>query len=72
MAKQKSRNRAVQGCDGSKNKAPQLVTEGLWKGWKHWLWQAVGFLFMALPICITNWCDAILKVIDTYRVIFDH
>ncbi len=66
MAKQKSRNRAVQGCDGSKNKAPQLVTEGLWKGWKQWLLQAVGFLFVALPICITNWCDAFLKLREVY------
>lgn len=72
MAEKKNRNRAVQGCDSSKNKAQQLRTEGLWNCWKPWLWQAVGFLFMALPICITNWCDAVLKVIDTYRVIFGH
>ncbi len=72
MAKNKGRNRAVLGCHCSKNKAQQVRTEGLWNRWKPWLWQAVGFLFMALPICITNWCDAVLKLIDTCRVIFGH
>ncbi|EKP0300226.1 TPA: hypothetical protein ACSPZQ_001007 [Aeromonas veronii] len=70
MEEEEARRCADTSCESSKNKAQQQRTEGLWNRWKPWLWQALGFLFMALPICITNWCDAILKVMDTYRVIF--
>ncbi|MBL0487718.1 hypothetical protein [Aeromonas veronii] len=59
-------------AETGKNKAQQVRTEGPWSKWKPMLCQALGFLFMALPICITNWCDAILKLIDTYRAIFGH
>ncbi|MEV3830189.1 hypothetical protein RI534_13210 [Aeromonas allosaccharophila] len=59
-------------AETGKNKAQQVRTEGPWSKWKPMIYQALGFLFMALPICITNWCDAILKVIDTYRAIFGH
>ncbi|RQM76201.1 hypothetical protein EHZ47_09095 [Aeromonas jandaei] len=70
MEEEEARRCADTSCDSSKNKAQQEQTEGPWSKWKPMLWQALGFLFMALPICITNWCDAILKAMDTYRVIF--
>lgn len=70
MEEEELRQCAETSCDSSKNKAPQRQTEGLWKRWKPWLWQALGFLFVALPIFITNWCEAIeamFKAFDTYR-----
>lgn len=70
MEEEDVRRCAEKSCASSKNKAQQVQAEGPWSKWKPMLFHALGFLFMALPICITNWCDAILKVMDTYRVIF--
>lgn len=69
MAKSKNRNRAVQDCDSSKNKALLATPKGLWEGWKQRLLEAVCFLITALPIWISDWCDALLKLLEVYRAL---